>query len=66
MPASQCGGDWWMYRKLPDGRMLLVLGDATGHGIHSAMIAATARFWRSVFTPVTFSVSPDSWTQRPV
>jgi phosphoserine phosphatase RsbU/P len=43
MPASQCGGDWWMYRKLPDGRMLLVIGDATGHGIHSAMIAATAR-----------------------
>jgi serine phosphatase RsbU (regulator of sigma subunit) len=43
MPASQCGGDWWMYRKLPNGRMLLVVGDATGHGIHSAMIAATAR-----------------------
>jgi serine phosphatase RsbU (regulator of sigma subunit) len=43
MPASQCGGDWWMYRKLSNGRMLLVLGDATGHGIHSAMIAATAR-----------------------
>lgn len=42
-PASQCGGDWWMYRKLSGGRMLLVLGDATGHGIHSAMIAATAR-----------------------
>ncbi|HUJ59881.1 MAG TPA: SpoIIE family protein phosphatase [Kofleriaceae bacterium] len=43
MPASQCGGDWWMYRKLAAGRMLLVVGDATGHGIHSAMIAATAR-----------------------
>ncbi|HEY0252361.1 MAG TPA: SpoIIE family protein phosphatase [Kofleriaceae bacterium] len=43
MPASSCGGDWWMYRKLSNGRMLLVLGDATGHGIHSAMIAATAR-----------------------
>jgi serine phosphatase RsbU (regulator of sigma subunit) len=42
-PASSCGGDWWMYRKLSDGHMLLVLGDATGHGIHSAMIAATAR-----------------------
>ena len=42
-PASQCGGDWWMYRKLSGGRMLLVVGDATGHGIHSAMIAATAR-----------------------
>jgi len=43
MPASQCGGDWWMYRKLSGGRMLFVLGDATGHGIHSAMIASTAR-----------------------
>ena len=43
MPASSCGGDWWTYRKLTGGRMLLVVGDATGHGIHSAMIAATAR-----------------------
>lgn len=43
MPASSCGGDWWTYRKLSNGRMLLVVGDATGHGIHSAMIAATAR-----------------------
>ncbi len=43
MPASTCGGDWWTYRKMTGGRMLLVLGDATGHGIHSAMIAATAR-----------------------
>ena len=43
MPASTCGGDWWTYRKLSHGRMLIVVGDATGHGIHSAMIAATAR-----------------------
>jgi serine phosphatase RsbU (regulator of sigma subunit) len=42
-PASTCGGDWWMYRKLSGDRMLIVVGDATGHGIHSAMIAATAR-----------------------
>jgi len=42
-PASTCGGDWWTYRKLSSGKMLLVVGDATGHGIHSAMIAATAR-----------------------
>jgi len=42
-PASQAGGDWWMYRKMSNGRLLLVVGDATGHGIHSAMIAATAR-----------------------
>jgi serine phosphatase RsbU (regulator of sigma subunit) len=43
MPASSCGGDWWTYRKLSGGRMLLVIGDATGHGLHSAMVAATAR-----------------------
>jgi serine phosphatase RsbU (regulator of sigma subunit) len=42
-PASSCGGDWWTYRGLADDRMLLVVGDATGHGLHSAMIAATAR-----------------------
>jgi sigma-B regulation protein RsbU (phosphoserine phosphatase) len=43
MPASSCGGDWWTYRKLSGDRMLIVVGDATGHGMHSAMIAATAR-----------------------
>ena len=42
-PASSCGGDWWMHRKLSGSRVLIVIGDATGHGIHSAMIAATAR-----------------------
>jgi sigma-B regulation protein RsbU (phosphoserine phosphatase) len=41
--ASACGGDWWTYRPLSDGRLLLVVGDVTGHGMPSAMIAATAR-----------------------
>lgn len=43
MPASSCGGDWWHYRMLSGGRTLIILGDATGHGLHSALIAATAR-----------------------
>jgi sigma-B regulation protein RsbU (phosphoserine phosphatase) len=43
MPASSCGGDWWMYRGLSGGRVLLIVGDATGHGIHSAIVASTAR-----------------------
>lgn len=42
-PAASCGGDWWVARPLDDGRVAFVIGDATGHGIHSAMIAATAR-----------------------
>ena len=41
--ASACGGDWWSYRRLSDGRLLVVLGDVTGHGMPSAMIAATGR-----------------------
>jgi phosphoserine phosphatase RsbU/P len=43
VPASSCGGDWWTYRKLSGGRALIVIGDATGHGLHSALIASTAR-----------------------
>lgn len=42
-PASTCGGDWWTYRRLTGGRMLMVIGDATGHGVHSAILAGTAR-----------------------
>ena len=42
-PAAACGGDWWTFRPLPGGRVLIVVGDATGHGMHSAMIAGTAR-----------------------
>ncbi|MEZ4402430.1 MAG: SpoIIE family protein phosphatase [Kofleriaceae bacterium] len=42
-PASSCGGDWWTFRKLSAGRLLIVIGDATGHGVHSAIVAGTAR-----------------------
>ena len=42
-PASSCGGDWWTYRMMSGGRMLIVIGDATGHGVHSAILAGTAR-----------------------
>jgi serine phosphatase RsbU (regulator of sigma subunit) len=42
-PASTCGGDWWTYRRLSGGRLLMVIGDATGHGVHSAILAGTAR-----------------------
>jgi sigma-B regulation protein RsbU (phosphoserine phosphatase) len=41
--AESCGGDWWSYRLLSDDRLLLVVGDVTGHGMPAAMIAATAR-----------------------
>jgi len=42
-PASQCGGDWWTYHDLVGGKVLVVIGDVTGHGVPSAMITAAAK-----------------------
>jgi serine phosphatase RsbU (regulator of sigma subunit) len=42
-PASQCGGDWWTYHDMKDGKVLVVIGDVTGHGVPSAMITAAAK-----------------------
>ena len=42
-PASQCGGDWWTYHDLVNNKLLVVIGDVTGHGVPSAMITATAK-----------------------
>lgn len=39
-PATQCGGDWWWYEAQPDGTMLLLLGDVSGHGAGAAMITS--------------------------
>jgi len=41
--AEECGGDWWSYHQLSGDRLLIVVGDVTGHGMPAAMIAATAR-----------------------
>jgi len=42
-PASQCGGDWWTWHDLTGDRVLIVIGDVTGHGVPSAMITAAAK-----------------------
>lgn len=42
-PASQTGGDWWTWHDLTNGKVLLVIGDVTGHGVPSAMITAAAK-----------------------
>jgi serine phosphatase RsbU (regulator of sigma subunit) len=42
-PATQTGGDWWTWHELSGGKILLVIGDVTGHGVPSAMITATAK-----------------------
>ncbi len=43
VPASAAGGDWWAVETLPDGRVMLIVGDVTGHGAASAIITGVAR-----------------------
>ncbi|MGW5733408.1 MULTISPECIES: PP2C family protein-serine/threonine phosphatase [Streptomyces] len=38
------GGDWYKARKLPDGRILITLGDARGHGLEAATLMAKLRY----------------------
>lgn len=40
-PAREVGGDFYDFLKLPDGRIGIIIGDATGKGIPSALIMAT-------------------------
>lgn len=60
--ASECGGDWWGFFEVGD-KIVLLIADATGHGLPSALITAAARSCFSVLhrfaeaTP-TFPFSP--------
>jgi len=42
-PADQTGGDYFDWQSLPDGRIAISLGDATGHGIGPALVMASCR-----------------------
>ncbi len=43
LSASETGGDWWSFYKISGGRLLVVIGDVTGHGVPAAMITAAAK-----------------------
>jgi serine phosphatase RsbU (regulator of sigma subunit)/predicted ester cyclase len=42
-PATEVGGDFYDFLDLEDGRLGLVVGDATGHGMAAALVMAGAR-----------------------
>lgn len=42
-PAAATGGDYFDFIPTPQGRLLVVVGDVTGHGLGPAMLMADAR-----------------------
>jgi serine phosphatase RsbU (regulator of sigma subunit) len=42
-PAREVGGDFYDFLDLKDGRLGLVVGDATGHGMPAALVVSTTR-----------------------
>jgi serine phosphatase RsbU (regulator of sigma subunit) len=42
MPATRCAGDFWGVYPLGDHRVLVAIGDVTGHGVASATVTAAA------------------------
>jgi serine phosphatase RsbU (regulator of sigma subunit) len=43
LPARSVGGDFYDFLELPDGRLGLIIGDATDKGMPAALIMATTR-----------------------
>ena len=42
-PADDTGGDFYDWKRLPNGRWVVFLADVTGHGIGPAMLASVCR-----------------------
>ena len=60
--AAECGGDWWGYFSTQK-KMCVMIADATGHGLPSALITAAANSYFSIMGKLAaedpqFSFSP--------
>ncbi len=40
--AEACGGDWWFRSALGSSRVVIGVGDVTGHGLSTALVATSA------------------------
>lgn len=40
--ADACGGDWWLRAALDNRRVVVGIGDVTGHGLSTALVATSA------------------------
>ena len=52
LPADQTGGDYYDWQELPDGKLLVVMADVTGHGIGPALVMAVCRAYARASAPL--------------
>jgi hypothetical protein len=66
IPSDETGGDYFDYGVLDDHRIVIGLGDATGHGISSALFVATARAYvrASIFSEPDLASAIDIANRR--
>src|SRR5215218_7345399 len=63
-PAREVGGDFYDFFELEDGRLGLVVGDATGHGVPAALVMASARSVLRAIAQALGSSSPGDVLRR--
>jgi len=60
--GAAVGGDWFEALELPDGRVLLVVGDVVGHDMHAA--AAMGQIRSALLTVAADGTTPDGVVAR--
>src|SRR5918995_229847 len=63
-PAREVGGDFYDFFELPEGRLGLVVGDATGKGVSAALVMASARSMLRAIAQALGSSSPGDVLRR--
>lgn len=59
--ASECGGDWWGFFS-QGNKQIIAIADATGHGLPSALMTASAR---SCFSVIEKLINIDKFNANP-
>jgi serine phosphatase RsbU (regulator of sigma subunit) len=55
LAADETGGDFYDWQQFPNGKLVVVLADVTGHGLGPAMLAAVCR----AYARANFSIQDD-------
>ncbi len=59
--ASQSGGDWWWFENKEESKLVVAVGDVTGHGAGAAMVTAVVA---GIFQSLQHSAGEESFADR--